>query len=42
MQDIEKEINKDIEILKNNQFEINGSISQMKTLTKSLTKRGTS
>jgi hypothetical protein len=36
MQDIKEEINKYIEILKNNQFEMNSSISQIKISIKSL------
>jgi predicted nucleic acid-binding Zn-ribbon protein len=38
MQDM-KEINKDIEIMKNNQSEINSTISQRKISVKSLVKR---
>jgi peptidoglycan hydrolase CwlO-like protein len=36
MQDMKEEINKDIEILKNNQSEIHSSISQIKISIKSL------
>jgi hypothetical protein len=35
MQDMKEEINKDIEILENNQFETNSSIPQIKTLIES-------
>jgi hypothetical protein len=34
MQDMKEEINKNIEILKNDQFETNSSISQIKTQSK--------
>jgi hypothetical protein len=39
MQDIKEEINKDIEILKNNQSEMNSSISQIKILIESWVNR---
>jgi predicted nucleic acid-binding Zn-ribbon protein len=39
MQDMKEEINKDIEIWKNNQFEMNSAISQIKTSIESLAKR---
>jgi chromosome segregation ATPase len=39
MQDMKEETNKDIEILKNNQIEMNSSISQIKIPIKSLVNR---